>query len=78
MKVERSNKAIYIYINQRALRQAAKKSQRLFKLSDDEALQLEKEVLAMIESKQELDMESLDFNLSEEPGGRSSQLRHHV
>lgn len=58
MKVKKNNKAIYIYINQWALRRAAKKSQKLFKLSDDEALQLEKEVLAMIESKQKLDIES--------------------
>ena len=58
MKVERSNKAIYIYMNQRALRRAAKKSEGLYKLSDDESLQLEEEVLAMIESKQELNEES--------------------
>lgn len=56
MKVERSNKAVYIYINQRALRQTTKQSAGIFKISDNEALQLEKEVLAIVESKPELEV----------------------
>ena len=50
MKVERSNKAIHVYMNQRALRRASKEAKGLYKLTDDESLQLEEEDLAMMES----------------------------
>ncbi|MCJ1270605.1 hypothetical protein MMC22_010502 [Lobaria immixta] len=63
MKVERSNKAVYIYMNQRALRRATKQCQGIYKISDDEALRLEEEVLAMVESKQELEVEEAPSSL---------------
>ena len=53
MKADRSNKAVYVDMNQRALRRATKQCQGIYKVSDDEALRLEEEVLAMLESKQE-------------------------
>ena len=62
MKAERSNKAVYIYMSQRALRQGTKQRQEIFKISDDEALRLE-EVLAMVESKQELEVEEAPSSL---------------
>ena len=63
MKAERSSKAVYLDMNQRALRRAIKQCQGIYKISDDEALRLEEEVLAMVESKQESEVEEAPSSL---------------
>ena len=47
-----------MFTNRRALRRASKQTKMLYNLTDDESLQLEEEVLALMESKQEPDVES--------------------
>ena len=43
-------------MNQRALRRTSKEAKGMYKLSDDENLLLEDEILAMMESKQHLNV----------------------
>ena len=52
--VERSNEAIYIYMNRRALARATKEARGLHDLTDDEAVQLEDDLLAIMEAKEEV------------------------
>ena len=52
--VERSNEAIYIYMNRRALRRATKEARGLHDLTDNEAVQLEDDLMAIMEAKEEV------------------------
>ena len=56
--VERSNESIYIYMNQKALDRVAKQRQwGLDKLSDNELIEWEEEVLAIMEARIETEQE---------------------
>ena len=52
--VERSNKAIYIYLNRRILARATKEARGLYNLTDNKAIQLEEDLLTIIEAKKEV------------------------
>ena len=54
MDVERGNKAVYIYMNSKALQRAKKAATRWFYLSDAEENTLEDNVVAMLEAEADL------------------------
>ena len=59
--VERSNERIYIYMNQKALDRVAKQRQwGLDKLSDNELIEWEEEVLAIMEARMETEQEETE------------------
>ena len=59
--VERSNESIYIYMNQKALDRVAKQRQwGLDKLSDNELIEWEEEVLAIMEARMETEQEETE------------------
>ncbi|MCJ1471266.1 hypothetical protein MMC07_009914, partial [Pseudocyphellaria aurata] len=54
MDVERGNKAVYAYMNSKALRRTKKVATGYFTLSDSEENALEDDIVAMLEAEAEL------------------------